>query len=312
MTLCLTTVQKFGWALLVTLAACSAPGPEHDAGFDAGPVDAGSDSGVDAGADAGTDAGVDAGTDAGTVYEVPIRVLRDGQVPTRLYCLARQDDDAGVALLIDTGSGLSFLTTPQGSPDYVPDAGFLWLGGKRRLFAGRPYAVNETIDGLPVVGFLGNDFFFEEATEIDLAAERIRRDAPWNLAGWTPVPYENRQDYMFVVVALDQVPRRLGFDTGAGHALLLDAGPQPGDQPVSTQDAYGNLLTLYLGTTQLSIDGGTPRTIPLLRAPTFPSLEDSNAALGGSHIDGLFGLSALPGGAIGIDAAGSIIWLRND
>ncbi|MFT3835902.1 MAG: hypothetical protein QM723_02760 [Myxococcaceae bacterium] len=297
---------------MVTLAACSGPSVEHDAGFDAGLADAGFDAGADAGTDAGTDAGVDGGADAGTVYEVPIRVLRDGQVPTRLYCLARRDDDAGVALLIDTGSGLSFLSTPQGSPDYVPDAGFLWLGSQRRLMAGRPYAVNETIDGLPVIGFLGNDFFFEQATVIDLAGERIRQEAPWNPAEWTAVPYENRQDYMFVVVELDQVTRRLGFDTGAGDALLLDAGPQPGDQPVQTQDAYGNMLTLYLGTTQLSIDGGTPRTVPLLRAPTFPSLEDSNHALGGSHIDGLFGLSALPGGAIGIDAAHSIIWLRND
>ena len=274
---------------------------------DSGRADAG---GTDAGAsDAGlSDAGsIDGGV---TVWQIPVRVVRDNLGPTRLYCLARRGD-AGVALLVDTGSQLTFLGTPAGSPDYLADAGTVLLGDRMLVLPGRPFTSSESIDHLPVVGILGNDFFFEQATELDLDGQWLRRsNAPWDSTGWTALPYENRFDYMFVTVQLNQQTVRLAFDTGAPHSLLLDAGAQPGDQPISTQDAYGNPLTLYLGTATLSFAGSAIKVVPLVRAPSFPSLEDSNRALGGPYVHGLFGLTSIGGGVIRIDANRSTIWFR--
>jgi hypothetical protein len=242
--------------------------------------------------DAGVpDAGApDAGTpDAGTgVVEIPIRVTDQ-----RIYCLATTLDDAGVALLVDTGSQITFLTTPPGSPDYVPDAGALFIGGALRAMAGRPYASNESIDGRPVVGTLGTDFMLEQPTEIDRAAQRIRRSPPWDAGSWVALPYENTKGYLYVRVTLDTRAVRIGFDTGSPDSLVIDAGHDVGDQLVTTQDAYGNTVMFWLGTAQLAWPGEAAQAVPLLRTESFPSFEDSNKLVGG-EIDGLFGLSSWP------------------
>jgi hypothetical protein len=219
---------------------------------------------------------------------IPIRVTTE-----RIYCLATTLDDAGVALLVDTGSQITFLTLPPGSPDYVPDAGALYIGGQLRAMAGRPYATNESIDGRPVVGTLGADFMLEQPTEIDRTAQRMRRSPPWDAGSWVALPYENVQGFLYVRVTLDGRAVRIGFDTGSPDLMLDDAGANPGDQEVSSQDAYGNPITFYLGTGQLSWTGEGQTTVPVLRTLSFPSFEDSNKLVGG-EIDGLFGLSAWP------------------
>jgi hypothetical protein len=269
------------------------------------------DAGVDAGADAGLDSGTpDAGvTDAGAPpFEVEIRVNRDGLGPNRLYCLATTLDDAGVALLIDTGSGLSFLTTPAGSPDYIADAGALWLGPLLVPLAGRPYAIDETIEGRPVVGILGDNFLLATTSELDLNAQRLRRiDDAWDAGGWLPLPFETVDGYIYARVHIDPFDLRLGVDTGSPHTLLLDAGHDPSDEPVETQDAYGNPITLYLGTGELSWLGLSPHPVPVLRVVSFPSLEDSDREVGG-EIDGLFGLTSWPGDTLRFDPASSTLW----
>jgi hypothetical protein len=240
--------------------------------------------------------------------DVPLRVLRDALGPARLYALATLDGEE-VSLIVDTGSQISFLVVPQGSTDPTPNAGTVRLGCRERTLAGRPIPIAEEIDGRRVVGMIGNDLFFERTTDIDLAAERIHVPTAAELS--TPrgaaLTFENLYDYMFVRARLDGVDLRLGFDTGASHSLWLGQDGEAGDQPVSTQDAYGNPLTLYLGSALLEIEATAARSVPLLRAPSFPSLEDANEALGG-NIQGLFGLTSM-GEHIRIDAAAHTIWI---
>jgi hypothetical protein len=241
-----------------------------------------------------TEVDVDA---SGCVDEVKLRVT-----DSRIYALA-QVHGADVALLVDTGSQTTFLSTNSTRP--VPSAGELHFGCSTRTVAGRPIHSEETIDGRAVVGFLGNDFFLETPRVIDLAAQTIRAGT----CDGVRIAYENRSNYLFVGAIVDGHQLRLGFDTGAPHALWLGRQPTPGDQAVATQDAYGNPITLYLGTAAIEL-GGPSRSVPILRAPSFPSLEDSNRALGGG-IDGLVGLSTLGATKICFDATSSTITLAN-
>src|SRR5688572_5419329 len=86
-----------------------------DAGFDGGPRDAGA---PEAGAhDAGApDAGLpDAGVDAGCFPELPLTVVVGPHGPVRAYAHVRYEG-RDVALLVDTGSQVTFLST-NGGPD---------------------------------------------------------------------------------------------------------------------------------------------------------------------------------------------------
>lgn len=299
-------------ALAVALgSACttsSAPATSTgDAGFGhTEPIDASAT--ADAGAGAG--AGADTSCTGADGPEVLVRVVGDALGPSRVYALAKRGSDgADVALIVDTGSQYTFLST-DGGVDMQPGVGSLVFHcGPAREVPGRPITLHESVDGRAVVGVLGADFFFERLRELDLVAETIRaisdRTPP---PGALALPYENVKGFLFVSVSIDDTPLRLGFDTGAPHALWLGAAAQPGDTPESSQDAYGDPITLYLGHATLAVAGEPPRGIPLLRAPSFPSLEDSNKLVGGK-IDGLFGLTTMGTRRIRIDARTSTIWL---
>ncbi len=288
------------------LARGSAPTQVLEAEKDSGVVDSGvvADAGVVA-----VDSGfvVDSGVpDAGCLPELPLVVTVGALGPTRLYAYA-QLNGQDVALLVDTGSQHTFLST-DGGPDGRP-AGAIGLGCEQRQVIGRPYHVDEAVAaGRPVVGTLGADWFLERQRELDLPARVIRTTSTPVPQGWERLAFDDIVGYLFVRVRLDSVDVRLGFDTGAAHTLWLRQQGQAGDQPVSTQDAYGNPLTLWLGTATLIAPMTPARSISVLRAPSFPSLEDANRQLGVGDIHGLFGLSAMGNRKLRIDAASSSIW----
>ena len=237
-----------------------------------------------------------------TPGDVELRVTRDPLGPTRIYALVTHAGEEA-ALLVDTGSQITFLS--HDGPDGAPNVGEVDFGcEQRRTLRGRPFHSDEMVDGRRVVGFLGNDFFLEKQRTFDLPANRIREGTcPLE---WPRAPIENRFDFLFVMATVDGQPLRLGFDTGAPHTLWLGQDGRPGDQAVASQDAYGNPLTLYLGNGQLAVAGAAPRSVPILRILRFPSLEDSNMAIGGG-IDGLLGLTTVGDRRFCIDAAENAI-----
>jgi hypothetical protein len=263
---------------------------------------------IDAGVahDAGA---IDAGFDAGSTCapgEVELRVVRDGQHASRVYALVEVASQP-VALLVDTASQITFLSVAPGGPDPQPNAGTIDFGCDTRAVAGRAITSDESIEGRPVVGFLGNDFFFEQVHEIDLGAQRIRSVSDRGHEAWPSLQYENLFDYIFVRAKLDGEDVRLGFDTGAPHALWLARDARPGDVRVDSNDALGNPVVLWLGTAELELDVPPARTIPILRTLSFPSIEESNRALGG-NIHGLLGLSGFPSERVRIDATARRIY----
>lgn len=208
------------------------------------------------------------------------------------------------AMLFDTGSNLTFLDEPIGSPDPVLDAGSVTIGCATETLIGRPVVPEDPFMGLVNVGSIGVDFTLAGPTKLDFDASRFVRHsagAPFDDASaWPAADLEISHGVLIAHVVLDGSPVRLIVDTGSPDILWVGQLPQPGDVEVDTEDAQGNLLKLYQGTVDAGL-GGSTRNVPVLRAPSFPYFEMTVKALGG-NIAGLLGLSALGDHAIVFDA----------
>ncbi len=226
-------------------------------------------------------------------------------MPGRLHVAV---DDGAAVLLVDTGSSTTFLQEPLGSPDPVPNAGTIALGCRMLAVDGRPEAADTPVNGVPSIGTLGTDVLRGGPSELDLAgAELVLHPdgVPFpEAAGWPTVPFDLADGLVLPHVALDGTPVRLMLDTGSGDTLWLGQQPEPGDVEIDTTDAEGNVVKLYQGTVELTI-GAWQGTVPVLRAPSFPYLEQTVATLGG-NIAGLLGLSSL-GKAVVIDIDGDTL-----
>lgn len=276
--------------VLALPAACSSSssGATGQLGGDASIVDAGAN---------------DASTyDACTFETVPLDVaLGAGGVPTRLHVPVTYLD-GGAYMLLDMGSDSTFLDAPLGSPDPVYDAGTIELGCRTETLYARPVVPEDPLHGVPCVGTVGTDLLLNGISKIDFGAKQVVLHPPGNpfddATGWPAAPYDDVQGLVLAHVTIDGTPVRLEVDTGSQDTLLVGAQPQPGDQEVDTTDALGNPLKLYEGTAVLEI-GGTTKTVPILRAPSFPYFEQGVKDLGG-NIQGLYGLSSM-GKALVVD-----------
>jgi hypothetical protein len=246
----------------------------------------------------------DAGAPDGGTRDVPLEMeLRDGDV-SRLYAHVAYRG-APALLLVDTASQVTFLSAPE-LPDGALDVGVVVIGGASRSLRGRPIVVPEaerTVRGVPVVGFLGADWFLEaETREIDLGDAVIRAVTGAPPPGSASIPFTVRHGYIFADVTLDDEPVVLAFDTGAPHTLRLGADGRPGDVEVPSVDANGTPVRLFLGHGMLAAPAFAQRVVPVLRTTSFPSMEASNRQLGGG-IHGLLGLSAFGRGRIRVDSS---------
>lgn len=293
----------------LVLAACSDDDVSSGSGDQAPTASQGATGGGDATSTASTGGG--GAAPSCEVNEIPLIVSSSGGVPDRFHVPVRfQGREA--ALLFDTGSALTFVLLGDGAPDYVPDAGELEIGCDAINVPGRGGLADLGEEaGLPVIGILGVDYVAAGTTLVDHDAELlVRHPSGAALPGtdtWAELSYEDVEGYMIAPAELDASAVRLMFDTGAPHILWLGEEGQPGDQEVMTTDAEGTVLTLYYGSVMLGMAGEPVHEVPVFRAPSFPYLEDTVAALGGD-IHGLLGLSALEGRRFVVDgAAGALL-----
>jgi hypothetical protein len=237
-------------------------------------------------------------------------VESDDGVATRLH-VPIEHEGTDAALFFDTGSALSFFALGVDGPRYVPHAGDVALGCDTVPMAGRAFDSFGMTGALELVGILGADYLLGGVSEIDTAGAKLVRRAgalPPEQRAWPLQSYEDIQGHIITGVTLDGRAVRLMFDTGAPHILWLGEEGQPGDQTVTTTDAVGNVLTLYLGEVALEMVGEPAETVPVLRAPSFPYFEQTVKALGG-NIHGLLGLSALRGRNLVVDPDGATLRL---
>jgi hypothetical protein len=230
-------------------------------------------------------------------------VIVDGVsgVPSRVHIQVGYNG-APAALLVDTGSNTTFLQEPLGSQDPLPDAGVISIGCRTMEVIGSPEAADSPVNGLNSVGTMGTDMFLSGPTKLDFDAGAISSHLPGSpfteAAAWPNAPFDLDKGLVLPHVSLGGTPVRLVLDTGSDHTVWLGQQPQAGDVEVDTTDAMGNQVKLYLGTTTLTI-GAWSGSVPVLRAPSFPYLEQTVTDLGG-NVAGLLGLSSL-GAAFVID-----------
>lgn len=196
------------------------------------------------------------------------------------------------ALAIDTGSALTFLYTGKDSATFTPHAGTVGIGARKLDLPGRNFeASDETASR--IVGVLGAEFLLDTTTEFDpvgLTITRFAADARPDTRGWIEVPLEDVQGHIILKLTFDGRLRRLMWDTGSPHALLVGEGERSGDTSSLAEDVEGTRFPIYSGPSVLHVPGAPDRTITALRAPKFPYFEGTVRALGG-NIDGLAGQS---------------------
>jgi hypothetical protein len=239
-------------------------------------------------------------TDAGcSLTQIPLVVEPQVGVPQQLYVNVTYEQ-APAQLFVDTGSELTFIQEPVGSPDPVPDAGTVTLGCETKTIIGRPEEPFGDNDGIPVIGTLGTDLLLSGPSKIDFANALIELHASGQpfpeAAAWPQAPYDVSYGIVLIHVVLDGVPVRLEVDTGSGELAWVGQPGQPGDSALQTVDAEGNPITIYQGSVDLAI-GDWHGTVPCGRIPTWPYFMEGVAILGG-NIDGVIGLSALGKGFV--------------
>lgn len=201
-------------------------------------------------------------------------------------------DGHSASLAIDTGSSLTFLYTGRGSAPYTPNAGRVTIGHESFDLPGRNFeAEDET--GAHIVGVLGAEFLLDATTEFDprrMIITRYKSGSVPDTRGWTRVPMEDVRGHIILTLTIDGRDRRLMWDTGSPHLLLIGEGARLGDTESLAQDVAGGRFPIYAGYATLQVSGDLQRQVRALRAPRFPYFEGTVEALGG-NIDGLAGQS---------------------
>ncbi len=209
--------------------------------------------------------------------------------------------------LLDTGSAQTFLREELGTPP-AANAGTVAIGCDTLALPGYAEAPLGSLDGLDVTGTFGLDRLLSGPSLVDVEHAQLVMGGDFpEAASWRTAPFDLVQQTLLARVTLEGHDVRLLVDTGSDHTLWLGQMGQPGDTEIMTIDSAGNPLTEYLGTGDLAI-GGVHATVPLVRAPSFPYLEQYFATLGG-NIAGLLGLSSFAR-ALEIDPAATVVRLE--
>ena len=239
-----------------------------------------------------------------------LHVLTDGSgasYPAKLYTDVKPAAAPPALFMIDTGSAQTFLRQQLGTQP-TANAGVVAIGCTSLALPGYAEADLGTFDGLDVIGSVGLDRLLGGPSLVDIANAQLvihtAGDPFPDAAAWPSATFDLVQNTLLAHVSLDGNDVRLLVDTGSDHSLWLGQPGQPGDTTITTIDSADDPLTEYLGTGDLAI-GGVHTTVPLVRAPSFPYLQEYFDQLGG-NIAGLLGLSSFAH-AIEIDPAAAVI-----
>jgi hypothetical protein len=236
---------------------------------------------------------------------IPVELTHENRHLERVYVPATKDG-LGEHVILDSGTARTWFRLDGATQDFTADA-FVGRFGDSALsvFGRRVPAFDEIVDGRPAIGAIGIDFFSAGPTELDLRNSRLIRypahsEVPGGASGWPAIALQKTRGLIHGVVTLDGVPRRVLIDTGAPTSMLLASG-EPGDTPRTDHDVFGNPFPVWDGHARLELD---PRLgsseIVITRAPKFPHLQETAAAMG-VDIEGILGLSSLGSGRVVFD-----------
>ncbi len=233
--------------------------------------------------------------DACATNSLPLRLSReDGVADIQSVPVVVDGQEAWLA--VDTGAPLTFLFSDPAGPQYLENAGTVQLGCETWTVPGyREDAIGvEMLDGKPILGVLGIDFFADVVAEIDYPGAKMTRyleGAPPADAFTTVVPLHGLDhDRPLVDVEIDGAALTLMFDTGAHDTIWLGVEGAADDDVGGVQTADGEVWEIFIGDGVLAMGGEAPRTVPVLRALDIGYIKPELDELGAQ---GLFGLTSL-------------------
>jgi hypothetical protein len=224
---------------------------------------------------------------------MPLMVVEYDGVPSSSYIPTQHQGRDGV-LHFDTAVFKTLLTS-DGDAGFVTDVARIPIGCSSWSADGYfgPNGKLPDVNGLPVIGSAGVDLLGAQPSLFDLRGRRWIRypntDDRASMKGAAVPRHEWNEGVVVIIAGFDGTPVRLVIDTGAGDSLWLGQAPRPGDLEIVTQDYLGRELRVYQSTVELEV-GGIKRTLPILRAPSFPGVAEDFAR---RNIQGLLGLSSI-------------------
>jgi hypothetical protein len=235
---------------------------------------------------------------------VELHVVRDEDGVADVQTIPITKDGQEAWLALDTGSPLTFLFSDPSGPEFVDDAGGIQVGCETWEVPGyRQDAIGvEMLEGKPILGVLGIDFFENDeqhervAAEIDYPGGQLARyftdDAIPPIFDSAPsLPLRGRDDDRPLVdVTIDDTPLTLMFDAGSHDTIWLGVEGDDDDEVSSVQTADGATWEVFIGDGVLALPDEPARTIPVMRALDIGYIKPELDELGAQ---GLFGLTGM-------------------
>jgi hypothetical protein len=301
--------------VMLALAGCGDESPDGSTLSTTGSSGPGGAAGAGGHLASGSGAGGTGGQGVGgsecAVNELPLLItIEDGVADSQAVPVRYEGQDGWLG--VDTGSPTTFVFGKEGDPEYVARAGSIELGCEVRPVASRTFdAIGvELLEGKPVLGVLGIDFFREYPSELDYPGRRVQRflagGGPDGVDALAPMPFTFHDPRIVLDVALDATPVRLIYDTGAHDTIWVGVDGQPGDREVVLGSADGETISAFYGSAELTMTTDRPTDIRVLRAPEWPYLAEE---LREFDIDGLLGATGIGFRRVVFDFASSRLLL---
>jgi len=222
----------------------------------------------------------------------------DGVADVQTVPITLTGDDQDAWLALDTGSPLTFLFSDPSGPEFLEHAGTIALGCETWDVPGyREDAIGvEMLDGKPILGILGIDFFTEHASEIDYPGARVARyfddtAIPEHYASAPTIALHGREhDRPLVDVVIDDTPLTMLFDAGAHDTIWLGVEGDDDDEIAGVQTADGAIWEVFIGDGVLAFPGEAERTVPVMRALDIGYIKPELDEIGAQ---GLLGLTSM-------------------
>lgn len=244
----------------------------------------------------------DPSADGCATNSVPMLVKFSGGYASDQFVPVTVDGTQGY-FTIDTGSSSTFVYGPDDhTAHFAVTIGCETVDVIRRNFA------PSVVDGKPVLGVLGADFFREVTTDFDYPGKKVVRHhgaPPADTDGYLTVPIIDASGHIAVESTVDGAPKLLMVDTGSPHVVLAWTDGRPEDQKVNVEDINGTLIPAYLGDSEVTLESETKR-IPVYRIPSWPYFQSFAKKL---HPDlaGLYGRSSLGYRRFVVDSSASVL-----
>jgi hypothetical protein len=238
---------------------------------------------------------------------------RDSSTVTRLYVRVFRQGRP-VLMTFDTGVPVSALTHDSSKQNSK-----IQNAEKVRIFCDEQWLDSSpqsplngggwNVDGVPVIGTIGNDVLDGGVLEVDARRRLFERHPPeWTPSGetWIHVPLWSVKGILVTKGEVDGATYWLEFDTGGWLTMLFDENADMSPPVTTTHDWVGNEVSFSERSGRLKLGDGPTRKVRVQRTRSYPVFEGWMATTG---IQGAIGITSIDSDHFVIDRARGQLYL---